>query len=386
MKIVFFTSLGVLALIYVGYAVAIYVLNKFKKSNSIQFDLNEEALPSLAIVIAAYNEEDIIEAKIKNTVSLNYPANKVKIYIVTDGSTDNTVALVAKYETIKLLHIPERNGKIAAINRAMLEVKEPIVVFSDANAMLNNKALIEMVKHYQNPVVGGVSGEKRVQAANNQNLASTENAYWKYESFIKNQESQFNTLIGAAGELFSLRASLYTHLPADTILDDFMLSLYIVQRGYKLQYEPKAYALEGPSLNLYEEYKRKVRISAGGIQSIFRLGGLSNFKLNRIAYFQYIIHRLLRWAVSPWCLIIALLSNLFLLHEGMFFQVVLGLQLLFHSLALIGWFKQKKHNLVSVIKIPFYFNFMHLCVALGWFRYLSSNQNAAWQKSKRANV
>lgn len=210
------------------------------------------------IIVTAYNEETILEQKIKNTLAIDYPADKLRIIIITDGSTDGSEKIVQQYPSVVLLHQAERRGKYAAIKRAMQQVKTPIVVFSDANTMLNVACLKRIAVHYKNEKVGGVAGEKKIIRDKNVSaVGEAEGLYWQYESFMKRLDASLNTVTGAAGELFSIRTSLFRELNDELILDDFVISMQICLQGYKIEYEPEAFATEQPSISLAEEEKEK---------------------------------------------------------------------------------------------------------------------------------
>ncbi|WP_339905673.1 glycosyltransferase family 2 protein, partial [uncultured Cyclobacterium sp.] len=210
-----------------------------------------------------------------------------------------------------------------------------------------------------------------------------EGMYWKYESFLKKMDSKFFSAVGAAGELVAFRTSLYRDLPEDTILDDFMQSLLIASDGYRIVYEPDAYAMETGSDTTSEELKRKVRISAGGWQSMKRLF----FKItpfnHPLLFFQYLSHRVLRWTITPFLLLLIFILNFFLLEEGLIYQLVLVAQLLFYAAALLGYVLENRKLRIKVLFIPFYFCMMNYAVVAGLFRFLKGSQKSTWEKSKR---
>jgi len=278
MKIIFWISLFIAFYTFFGYGIVLYILVKIRRIIKGERVIADKGsfTPSLTMVIAAYNEADIMEEKIKNTLALQYPADKFNIIIVTDGSNDDTPGVVAKYPAIQLMHQPARNGKIAAVHRAMKEVKSEIVVFTDANTFLNDDALLYICRHYKDEKVGAVSGEKKVHADETADATAGEGFYWKYESTLKKWDAELYSVVGAAGELFSIRTNLYQPVPPETILDDFMISLLVAEKGYRIAYEPLACATEHGSESITEELKRKVRIAAGGIQSILWLKSLMN--------------------------------------------------------------------------------------------------------------
>lgn len=380
----FWLGILIVGYTYVGYGAVIYILSRLK-TRSPDPVLGTD-LPEITLLIAAYNEEGFIGEKIANTQALDYPAGKLRIVIVTDGSTDRTPEIVAKHPEIQLFHEPERRGKIHAVNRVMKLISTPIVIFCDANTYLNPESLRLMVRHYANPQVGGVAGEKRIFKKEEDNASGAgEGIYWKYESFLKRKDSEVHSIVGAAGELFSLRTALFEEPPADTVIEDFYISLRIAGQGYRFIYEPGAYATESASASVEEEWKRKVRICAGGFQAMTRLTPLLNPFRHGILTFQYVSHRVLRWTLAPLALPLVLLSNVALaLWAGPFYQVMLLLQLAFYTLAGLGYLLRNKTVTIKGFFVPYYFAVMNLAVYAGFRRYLKGSQSVVWDKSKRA--
>jgi biofilm PGA synthesis N-glycosyltransferase PgaC len=388
MKILLWLSLFIVVYTFVGYGILLYIIIRIKrkvkgmpKATPIDMDM----LPTCTLVVAAYNEEDFIQQKIADTLKLNYSAGKLKLLFVTDGSNDKTPEIIAQYPQIQLLHRTERMGKIAAVHRAMESVDTEITVFTDANTFLNPDALINICRHYADQTVGAVAGEKRVQVEANADASSAgEGFYWKYESALKKWDSELYSVVGAAGELFSVRTSLYKPVYPDTILDDFMISMLIAKQGYRIIYEPAAYATETASANVSEELKRKVRIAAGGIQSILRLKSLLN-PFASILNFQYVSHRVLRWTVTPFFLILAFILNFFIARdpEATFYQILFVAQIMFYLMAFLGWMLEKRELRVKILFIPYYFCVMNYAVLAGIIRYYRKNQSAVWEKAER---
>lgn len=387
MQIVFWISLLIIVYTYVGYGLLLFIiisiLRLFRKKKMMNPDYE---LPTVTLIVAAYNEEYCIEEKIKNTLELDYPINKAHFIFITDGSTDGTADIIAKYPSIQLMHQPGRSGKIVAVHRAMQEVKTEIAVFTDANTLLNKKALINICRHFQDPTVGAVAGEKRVQIDDSGDATAGEGFYWKYESKLKAWDSELFSCVGAAGELFSVKTSLYMPVPVDTLLDDFMISMLIAEKGYRIVYEPDAYATESASANTKEELKRKIRIAAGGIQSFLRLTKLLNPFKYPVLSFQYLSHRILRWTITPFLMVFCFGLNWYIvlaLEGDWKFQIVLALQVLFYGFALLGWMMQTRSIKVKLFFIPYYFCMMNYAVFAGIKRYMSSSQTVLWEKAKR---
>lgn len=387
MIIAFWISLFVIAYTFVGYAIVLFCLIRikriFKKPANLSYPLE---LPSVTLLIAAYNEEDIIEDKIQNTLDLDYPKEKLQVIIITDGSSDDTPVRVSKYPTIHLMHSSLRAGKMAAIKRAISAVKGDILVFTDANTFLNKQSIKELVKHYQNPKVGAVAGEKRILVGETADASSAgEGFYWKYESQLKKWDYELYSNVGAAGELFSIRSILFEPVEADTIIDDHMIAMRIAEKGYIIAYEPLAYAMESASADSKEELKRKIRIAAGGVQSILRLKKAANPFVYPILTFQYISHRVLRWTVTPFLMILVFILNTIIIldHSSIIYFILFIAQVTFYSLSLAGLYFESKNIRLKALFIPFYFCMMNYAVLAGIFRYFRKQQSAAWEKSKR---
>lgn len=392
LKILFWVLLFIIIYTYVGYGILLYAIIKIRRilktGKQPLVDLSYE--PEVTLFIAAYNEKDYVEAKMKNTLALDYPKDKLNIVWVTDGSDDGTPDLVKGYPNTTVHHLDARNGKIGAMNRGMDFVKTPIVIFSDANTNLGKESVRRIVNLFSNPKVGCVSGEKRITDKESDVASGAgEGIYWKYESTLKKWDAELYSVVGAAGELFAIRTELYRHVEKDTLLDDFIISLRVAQDGYTIQYDPEAYAIESASANVKEELKRKIRISAGGIQSVVRLRSLLNvFKYGTLS-FQYISHRVLRWTLTPLCLLLLIpISFVLAFNEGLLefglYSVLFWLQMLFYVGALIGWFLENISIKVKLLFVPYYFFIMNLSVILGFFRYMKNSQSVNWERAKRA--
>ncbi len=381
---VFVVSLFVIFYNYFGYALIVALLNRFIKRTDVPDNTH---MPSVSFIVAAFNEDDCIEKKITDSLAQEYPREKIEFIFITDGSTDKTAEIIGRYPQIKSMHRDERKGKSAAINRAVEAASKDILIFSDANTFLNPEATRNISRHYGNRCVGGVAGEKKViaPAGNTNEVGAGEGLYWKYESFLKKIDSRFYSVVGAAGELFSLRRDLFEPVDPSVVLDDFVISLKVAARGYRILYEPQAYAMELPSFSIGDEQKRKVRIAAGGFQAMNMLKGLLQFWKQPKLSFLYISHRVLRWTLSPLCLVLAFVANgiLCFTNGGTLFLALFILQLGFYSAAALGSSASLSEK-IKILKVPYYFVFMNLSVILGFFRFLKGSQPAAWEKARRS--
>ncbi|MFN8250915.1 MAG: glycosyltransferase family 2 protein [Ferruginibacter sp.] len=392
LQIIFWILAFIVVYTYVGYGIVLYALVKIKRlfGGKKTVAADGSYLPDVTLFIAAYNEKDYVAAKMKNSLQLDYPKDKLKIVWVTDGSDDGTPELLQQYKEATVLHKPERNGKIGAMNRGIQLVKTPVVIFSDANTMLGKESVKRIVALFGNPKVGCVSGEKRIVDKDSDTASGAgEGLYWKYESALKKWDAELYSVVGAAGELFAIRTALYREVEKDTLLDDFIISLRVAQDGYTIQYDPEAYAIESASANVKEELKRKIRISAGGIQSVVRLRSLLNiFKYGKLS-FQYISHRVLRWTITPLCLLLLIpAGGILAVNEGLFnfgfYATLFWLQVIFYIAALTGWFLENRETRVKLLFVPYYFFIMNLSVFLGFFRYMNRTQTVNWERAKRA--
>jgi cellulose synthase/poly-beta-1,6-N-acetylglucosamine synthase-like glycosyltransferase len=260
------------------------------------------------------------------------------------------------------------------------------VVFCDANTTLNLEALRRLARHFADPAVGCVAGEKRVQSASiDQAAGAGESLYWRYESTVKRWESAVGNVMGAAGELYAIRRESFVPLPEDTLIDDFVLSFQIAMQGKRLVYEPDAYARESASASTGDEWKRKTRIAAGGIQAVIRLAPLLNPLRYGFLSFQYISHRVLRWTLAPLALVGALLMNVRLARtRGGIYRLTLAVQALFYAAAWIGWQLEARHIRLKLLFVPFYFTLMNAAVLAGAWRYLRGRQDVRWERVRRA--
>jgi cellulose synthase/poly-beta-1,6-N-acetylglucosamine synthase-like glycosyltransferase len=380
---------------YIGYGILAWLLVKLRGKRRMAAALTN--LPHVTMIVPAYNERDYLPEKLQNCLAQDYPADRLHLLFVIEGSTDGSAEFLAQQQlpNLRILSGTERLGKIAAMNRAMQQVETPITIFTDANTQLNREAVSRLVNRFTEDV-GAVTGEKRILVDEAESAAgSGEGLYWRYESFLKRLDAELHTIVGAAGELFAIRTNLYEPVEADTLLDDFIISLRIAGRGYRVEYAPDAYALERPSHSVGEEKKRKVRIAAGGFQAMKRLSYLLNVSRYGWLSFQYVSHRVLRWAVTPFCLPLLLVLNVLLLVVGLqvagnqpraaiLWGTILAGQSIFYAAAYVGYILENRQTRWKLTFVPFYFVFMNWCILLGFARFNRGNLSGVWEKSKRA--
>lgn len=391
LEFIFWTGFFVVFYAYLGYGIVLWALVRLKRALRPARSLPESPLPAITYIVCAYNEEDWIEQKIANSLALDYPPERIRFFFVTDGSDDRTEELVRRFPyppgtQWSLLHQPERRGKIAAFQRAMQQVDTPVVISTDANTLVNREAAHRIVRHFSDPAVGAVAGEKRISMSKKADAGSAgEGIYWQYESLLKKWDAELWSVVGAAGELFAFRTEVYEHVPTDTIVEDFYLTMRIAQKGYRVQYEPEAFAVESSSASVAEELKRKVRIAAGGLQAVARLAPLLNIFRYGMLTFQYVSHRVLRWTLAPLFLPVLLAVNVLLALQGSpFYRGLLVLQILFYSAALAGYLFEKRKMKIKAFFVPYYFCLMNYSMYAGFVRLVRGRQSVLWERAKRA--
>jgi poly-beta-1,6-N-acetyl-D-glucosamine synthase len=394
LEILLFAGIFIVFYSYLGYGVLLYFLVKIKRIFGKKVEkpaFSEANLPEVTFTVCAFNEENWMRSKIENCLAFDYPKDKIMFFFVTDGSSDTTPTIVENFEfpanvRWKLLHSSERKGKIAAFDRSMKFVETPIVISTDANTVINPEAIRQLVGHFADPEVGAVAGEKRIfQGEKEAASGAGEGIYWKYESLLKKWDAELYSVVGAAGELFAIRTELYESVPKDTIIEDFYLTLRIAQRGFRVMYEPRAAASEGYSANVKEELKRKIRIAAGGLQAISRLQPLLNPLKYGTLSFQYVSHRVLRWTLAPAFLPIIFLCNLaiILLGGGLFYKILMVLQVVFYGAALLGYLLEQREIKVKALFVPYYFCVMNYAVYAGFLRFRKGKQSVLWERAER---
>lgn len=382
LEIFFFVSIFTIGYNYVLYPVAINLYCQFRRDPHLdKIDLDVE-LPSVTFVVAAFNEEKVITQKIENTLELDYPKEKLQIIIVSDGSNDNTDPIAQSYSDkgILAMHIPERQGKSAALNRALEKAEGEIILFSDANNDFNQQAVKELVKHFSDPEIGAVTGAKHIYASEDREAAKGDGLYWKYEAFIKKAESDISSITAAEGEILAVKKSLMKPIDPNKINDDAAITFDIVKSGYRILYEPNARSEEHGSSDLMDDITVKVRMTAGGFQTMAIEAGYL-FPPRTWFAFSFFSHKILRW-ITPHMMVVAFMSNA-MLFEFFMFKLVFLAQLVFYGIAFYGWLNRAKENLSTVVYIPMYFTAMNIALFRGFLKYIEGSQKVTWDKAKR---
>jgi cellulose synthase/poly-beta-1,6-N-acetylglucosamine synthase-like glycosyltransferase len=387
--ILFWIFLGLVVYTYLGYTLVLFLFAGIHRMISKKPAPRETVFePAVTLFIPAYNEDDFIDRKMENIRALNYPADKLKVIWITDGSTDASVESLARYDGISVLHEAERRGKIHAMNRGILHTTTPYVIFTDANTMMNPNALREIVRFFSDSKVGCVAGEKRISnSLVDKAVGAGEGLYWKYESLIKWLESETGSAVGAVGELFAIRRELFEPVTEDTLLDDFTISLQIACKGYHVKYAPGAWGVETASISVNEEMKRKVRIATGGMQTLFRMTSLLNPFKHGLLTLKYISHKVLRWTLVPFSFPLVFFLNLAILFSPGrpdFYLVFFVLQCIYYLLVIAGAVLHNVRLRVKTIFAPYYLLVMNYAVVVGIIHFITGKYSVNWQKARRS--
>jgi cellulose synthase/poly-beta-1,6-N-acetylglucosamine synthase-like glycosyltransferase len=334
----------------------------------------------VCLLISAFNEERVLRKKIENSLSLDYPREKLTVLVASDGSNDRTVAIAADYEDlgVKIFHRPGRSGKSAVLNEVFKTIPQDIVVFTDANSMFAEDALKRLVAHFTKPDIGCVVGKLRYVDRQTTSVARGEGIYWRYEGVLSVLESSLKSVLVANGSIFAIRRSLFVELYPE-VANDFQIPMEIAAQGYGVVYEPEAMAFEQSTMLWQEEFQRKVRIIVRGLTGYCRLRS----KITGFRRWQFVSHKLLRWAVGP-MLIFTLISNIFLMRSSVFYTLALTGQLAVYISALIGWRMRTTRRPHPMFYLPFYFTMVNLAAVLAIVKFVSGERQRVWEKAESA--
>lgn len=376
LEILFISSIVLIIFSYFGYPLSLSLLGSVrnKKVKKMPF------FPYVTLIITAHNEEKRVSQKLENTLALDYPREKLKILVASDGSTDLTNTIVANFATegVDLIAIRARHGKENAQKEAVNRAMGDVLIFTDVGTKLDQDGLKEIVSNFADPSVGCVSSEDRVVGKGGQ--PQGEGLYVRYEMWLRRLESKVNSLVGLSGSFFAARKEVCQDF-SEELQSDFRTVLNSVKMGLRGVCDPKAIGYYQDVSHQKREFDRKIRTVLRGLTVFFRhLELLNVFKYGMFSY-QYFCHKLLRWLV-PFFLATAFFSNLFLAEKSFqYFLVFLG-QVGFYGLAILGW-KHKDASLSIIVKIPMYFVTVNASIALAWWRYLKGHRVVMWTPSER---
>jgi cellulose synthase/poly-beta-1,6-N-acetylglucosamine synthase-like glycosyltransferase len=342
----------------------------------------EETLPTVSLIICAHNEEQVIAERMKNCAQLNYPTTHLEILVGCDGCTDGTIqrASQAASSNTVLFDYLDRAGKSATLTRLVPKAQGEILVFSDANTMLDANALSHLVKHFADPRVGCVCGELKL--ATPEGRPVTEGHYWRFECFLKFLESRLEALVSANGAIYAIRRSLFRPLPPGTINDDLLISMNVLQQGYRIVYDPQAVAYE-ETASLQQEFRRRVRIGSGDFRALRHSKRLLNPFSGRVAA-AYWSHKILRW-VLPFTITAALISSIALSHDA-FYAAAAGLGFAMVAAAGVGYALESRHVRSGILRFPCYFLLMNLALLVGFLRDIFGRRTVLWTPTPRVQT
>jgi cellulose synthase/poly-beta-1,6-N-acetylglucosamine synthase-like glycosyltransferase len=337
-------------------------------------------VPTVAIVVAAYNEERHIAQRILNLLALDYPPELLQIHVGSDGSSDGTVPLAQQHANhrVRIHAFPQRRGKASVLNDLLRQVDADIVVFTDANTSFAPDALRALVRHFESADIGAVSGELKLQRAGEGD--NEDGSYWHIETALKMGESRIGGLLGANGGIYAIRRFLYAPLPADTIIDDFTIVMNVSARGWRTVFDPQAIAYEEAPAKIDAEFRRRIRIGAGNYQAFFRHPEYWS-RASNIRRFTYISHKVLRW-FTPHLLILAFVSSAAMLDHP-FYRTVFYLQLTGYVLLGGAMWLRSKLDLPRLLNAPLFVFALNVAFLIGFWRFASSNVSGDWQRTER---
>jgi len=362
MLYVFIISIFFIFYTYLGYPIVVFILSMFL-NKKIKYDNSFE--PNISVVIIAYNAEKFIEKKITNILSSAYPCEKMEIIIVNDGSDDQTLDLINKYnKEVICLSFDVRRGKAACLNDAVNQASSDYIVFADVRQDFAPQTLKQLVLPLSDPSIGAVSGELVFIDDDHNSFSKGIDAYWRYEKLIRNSEASISSVIGVTGAVYSLKKGLFTELPSGVVLDDVLVPMKVILSGYRVAFNPEAIAYDVPSSDKANEKRRKIRTLAGNYQLVSLCPSLINPLKNRV-FLQFVSHKLLR-LLGPFFMIMAFISNVFLLNVHVIYEVLLVSQVSIYLISIVNHFNVSYPGSKS-----FPVRIINTFITLNWYSFLA---------------
>ena len=380
-EIVFWSAATLIVYVYAGYPLLLGLVRALGGARRVAVG---EHRPPLTLIVSAYNEAEIIGEKIANSLSLDYPADRLEVLVVSDCSSDATDAIVAGVSDprVRLIRMAERGGKTLGLNAAAREARGEILVFSDANAIYLRDALVNLTRNFADAQVGAVIGESTYSAAEG-GADEEESLYWKYEIAIKRLESAIGSVVGGDGAIYAIRKALYRPMRADA-LSDFVNPLQIVRGGHRCVYEPAARSVEKAAGDFDREFRRKVRIVNRAWRAMMSMKDLLNPLRHGLFAFEIISHKLLRWLV-PLFMALALGANFALAGSGWFYAATLAVQLAVYLLVAVAYPLRQKVQLPRLLAVPFYFVMVNIASARGIVEAYLGKTYTTWTTARAVN-
>lgn len=369
--VVFWIAIGLVVYTYAGYPLVLVALRSV-----IRRPVGRRPIePFVSVLVPAYNESHVIAEKIRNVMAIDYPADRYELVVACDGPTDGTAEIVrsmADGRRVRTFIFQQNRGKLHVLNEVVPQLQGEIVAFSDASSMLEPGALRALVASFADPKVGAVSGIYRVQKKDAAHLGRQEDFYWMYETFLKKQEAALGSILGCHGSLYAIRRKLYPNPRPDTINDDYVIPLRIVQKGYRVAYEPAAVAHE--EAHEMGGFGRRVRIMAGNIEQLREIVPLV-WPPRPLMIFFFLSHKVARLLV-PAALILAAITNGMLLASPTY-RFIGALQLVFYALVGLGAAWQLRPK---ALRLPYYFCMINAAVLVGAYHVVRGRQSLRWKQ------
>lgn len=380
--ILFSVSILLILHTYLFYPVLMILLFS-KRRRTMQEYANSDDLPQVAVLIAAYNEEKVIRQKIESVFQSNYPSEKLKVYVGSDASEDDTNqlldALKKIYPNLEVIKFSSRSGKISIINHLQSLSNAEILIMTDANVNFTKQTIIELIKKFKEPQVGLVAANIVKESLSSDGITEQEKTYLSLENRIKNCESNgFQLIMGAEGGCYAIRDNLFSKVPLKFIVDDFFITLQVLTRKKMALFNPNAICIEDVDSDISGEYRRKVRISSGNFQNLFFFKQFLLPIWSPIS-FTFWSHKVLRW-LTPFFLLICLISSAILMFHYPVFYILFSLQFFGLLLPLFNHILEFKN---SKLKFISHFYLMNLALLHGFFRFCKGIQSSVWQPVKR---
>lgn len=381
-EIILCASLALVAYCYLAYPFLIWGCARLFGRRHSAAPRADADLPVVSILIAAHNEERWIRQRLENALGLDYPQDRLDILVASDGSRDATANIVGEFADrgVRLLDFQENRGKATVLNAGVPEARGSVVVFSDANTFFEPNAVRRLVRWLDDPTIGSVCG--RLVLTDPRQGSNVDSLYWKYETFMKKGESRLGALLGANGAIYALRREEYVPIPADTLVDDFMIPLVSkLRHGKDVLYDAEALAWEECPPEISDEFRRRSRIGAGGFQALLRLLPLLSPAHGWIA-FSFFSHKVLRW-LCPFFLIVALVANAFCLDRSPVYVGLFAAQIAFYLVSALGALMPGQGALIKLLRVPAMFTSMNLALLVGFWNWARGGQRGVWKRTAR---
>ncbi len=378
-EFLFWSFLALIVYTYFGYMLLLKLILLVKGPEGTK---KEEITPRVSLLISVYNEERIIKRKIENSLSLDYPQDKLEVMVISDASNDKTHDIVKGYASrgVKLLIQTERTGKTAALNRAVPEASGEIIVMSDANGIYERDALRKLVRNFADPRVGCVCGELRYVNPGRASTGWSESLYWAYDQSLKKKESDLGCLLGANGSIFAMRKALWSPID-ERCPNDLALPVLVALSGYRVSYEPEAVSREEASREASEEFARKARIVARGMFLCLNLLGSILRGKRKLLLLELFSRKFLRY-VSPFLLVGFFLAALSL-HSRWPYNLAFALQLAFYHLGVLGYVVSRFGLELRVLHLPYYFCAVSCAALKGTLQCFFGSTPRSWDVARR---